>query len=126
MSFLLQTRIGAKVNSFKFVIGDFEVTHQDGVLLIEQSETDEDNYSNYLGQIEIGMETLLKIHAEAERLLPLHNPSCNEVSAARTQLEYARDKRTVAAGNNGFEKALQAYMDISAKHKAAFDCQILH
>ncbi len=114
------------MNSFKFVIGDFEVTYQDGVLLIEQSETDEDQYSNYLGQIEIGMETLLKIHAEAERLYPLHNPSCNEVSAARIQLENARDKRTVAANNNGFEEALRTYMDISAKHKAAFGCQIFH
>ena len=114
------------MNSFTFVIGDFEVTYRDGVLTIEQSETDEDNYSNYLGQIEIGMETIFKIHAEAERLYPLHNPSCNEVSAARVQLENARVKGKAVANGNGFEEALKAYMDISSKHKAAFDCQVFH
>lgn len=111
------------MKSFDFDFGDYYSIHYDnGALRITELDSD----GEYLGKIEIRAGDLMSLHAAVTEQAVLHNPTCTAVSAARTQLEYARDKRTVAAYNNGFEVALKAYMDLSVRHREAFKCEVFH
>lgn len=111
------------MKSFKFVYGDnFEIVYRDGELEINQH----DEWGNWVGMVTVPMPALLAIHEEAEKLYPYHNPSCKEVSEARSALEKARDVRNVAEPDKAFEKALRAYVEITERHKEAFGCQTFH
>lgn len=110
------------MKSFKFTYGDnYEITHRDGDLEINES----DEWGTYVGSVTIPMPALLEIHAEAEKLFPFHNPTCTDALDARSKLEAARDVRT-SGHNERFEEALKAYMDVSARHREAFKCEVFH
>src|SRR5688572_18211290 len=107
------------MKSFKFDYNNYRVQYNDGEVEIEEH----DQWGTYVGSVTLPMPALLEIHAKVDELYPFHNPSCNEVSAARGALERARDVRNVAKPDAVFEEALKAYMDITSRHKEAFGCQ---
>lgn len=110
------------MKSFKFPYGDnYEVVYRDGELEINEY----DEWGNYVGSVTIPMAAMLAIHAEAEKLFPLHNPNCTDVLDARSKLEAARDICTTGH-NERFDEALKAYVDVSSRHREAFKCEVFH
>lgn len=110
------------MKSFGFKIQGYEVKREGNSLTIWELDYDGER----MGNIEVTFNDMGQILAEAERLQAWHNPTCIEVSAARTKLENARDKRSGGGKSDDFDAALQAYTDVLMRHREASTCLVLH
>lgn len=107
------------MKEFDFGIAGYEATRNENTLHIYQLDHEGDRIS--MIPLEITMTDLGLLMNEAERLQAYYNPTCSEVTSARTDLENARGKT-----GHEFEAALTIYMNIANRHKEASGCTVVH
>lgn len=111
------------MKAFEFNIGNYEVKRNGDTLLIWELDHEQDRIN--VIPLEITLTDLQLLTDEAVRLQDYYNPACQEVKDARADLENARVMK-VPVSKVTFEEALKAYMDISARHREAFQCDVFH
>lgn len=112
------------MKAFEFNISGYEARRNGNTLLIWELDSEGDRL--YAAPLEITVNDLHLLLSESDRMQAYHNPLCSEVTAARTKLENARDKRTGGGENDVFDIALQAYTDVLIRHREASTCKVLH
>lgn len=107
------------MKSFEFGITGYEAKRNGNTLFIYELDHEGDRL--HAEPLEITLTDLELLTDEAKRLQVYYNPTCLEVTYARTNLETARGTK-----GDVFEKELIAYMDIANRHKEATGCTVMH
>ncbi len=107
------------MKAFEFNITGYDVKRNGNTLFLWELDSQSDRVN--MTPLEITLTDLQLLMDEAERLQGYYNPTCQEVTDARTDLENAR--REVG---EAFELALTLYMDIANRHKEASGCTVMH
>lgn len=113
------------MKAFEFNFTGYEAKRNGNTLFVWELDSQGDRLNSR--PLEITVYDLNMLIDESERLQAHYNPTCSEVTAARTELENARDSRSAGGeGGDAFELALQAYTDVLIRHREAFSCKVFH
>lgn len=107
------------MKAFEFGITGYEAKRNGNTLFIYELDHEGDRL--HAEPLEITLTDLELLTDEAVRLQAYYNPTCQEVTDARADLENARGETGEA-----FELALTMYMDIANRHKEASGCTVTH
>jgi len=108
------------MKAFEFSITGYEAKRNGNTLFIWELDSQGDRLN--ISPLEITVSDLSSLIDESEKLQRFYNPTCLEVTSARTNLETARKAKTEGV----FALALQAYMDVYYRHVEAFKCEAFH
>lgn len=109
------------MKAFEFGITGYEIKRDGNTLFIWELDHQDDRLN--MRPLEITSTDLTIIMEESERLQAYNNPTCSEVSAARTRLENAR---AGGVDEDVFNTALEDYTDVLIKHREASLCRVHH
>lgn len=113
------------MKAFEFNFTGYEAKRNGNTLFVWELDSQGDRLN--ISPLEITVSDLYMLIDESERLQAFHNPTCTEVSAARTELENARDRRPAGGeGGGAFDLALELYTDVLARHREASTCRVFH
>jgi hypothetical protein len=107
------------MKAFEFNIKGYEAKRNGNTLFIWELDHEGDRL--HAVPLEITLNDLSVLVDESERLQAYHNPTCSEVTDARTDLENARGK-----SGHDFEVALSLYMSVANRHREGSDCTVMH